>query len=266
MMRGFGHSNANRLRLTLLFSVVVVPAEARPVRRLFEPTDLEWEKPGTAELDLQLGMIRGPDAFRLVVPDCELDVGITKQIEIDVDGAFAFEGPDGGSFRYDHIAPDNLWVALKAGLLSFEDRRRSRVFSAGLQLGPKLPVARQAVGVGLEGLVLAGFGFEHTHVILNLGALVDPAVGSASRPVGYEGGVDFDQDLDGAGQWSFTGEVGSVHFFSPDADQLHTTAGIAWSPADSVTFSAIALAGLLRGSDRYGVLLGVSPKLQLFRQ
>jgi hypothetical protein len=252
------------LHAALLLLLMVGPAQARPIRRLFEPTDLEWEKPGTAELDLQLGMIRGPDAFRLVIPDVELDIGITHEIELDVDGAFAFEGPMSGQLRYDHVAPDNLWVPLKAGLLSFQNQAHSFVTATGLQLGPKLPIARQARGLGLEGLFLLGLGFEHTHANFNLGALLDPAVGGGSRPGGYEGGVAFDQDLDNAGKWSLTGEFGAVHFFSTDRDQMHATAGIALNPSDSLTLSAVALAGLLRADDRYGLLLGVSPKMRLW--
>src|SRR5690349_10275820 len=83
-------------------------ALARPHRRLFEPTDLELERPGVLELDLQAGLVRGPDAFRLSIPDAELDVGLLPDLEIDLDGAFALEGPDGGALSFDHLAPDNL--------------------------------------------------------------------------------------------------------------------------------------------------------------
>ena len=89
---------------------------------------------------------------------------------------------------------------------------------------PRFPTANQAQGVGVESLFLLGVGVEHTHVILNLGALFDPSIGGTSRPYGFEGGVDFDLDLDQSGKWSLTGEVGTVWFLSPDANQLHTTA------------------------------------------
>lgn len=264
MNRAFGRTSRICLQTALLCLCVAAPVNARSVRRLFEPTDLELESSGTAEFDLQLGAIRGPDAFRVAVPDFEFDLGLTKQLELDIDGALGLEGPDSGALHYDHVTSDNLWLALKAGLLSFEDQTRTRVLSSGLQVGPKLPTANQARGVGVESLFLLGIGFEHTHVILNLGALLDPPIGGTSRPCGFEGGVDFDLDLDQSGKWSLTGEVGTVRFLSPDANQLHTTAGLAWNPTNAVTFSLVGLAGLLRGSDRYGIVVGVSPKMRLW--
>src|SRR3954468_1791496 len=84
-------------------------APARRVRPLFEPTDLELEDSGTVEADLQLGVVRGEEASRLVFPDLELDVGVTRDLEIDLDGAYAIEAAPGGSFSFDRAAPDSLW-------------------------------------------------------------------------------------------------------------------------------------------------------------
>jgi hypothetical protein len=231
-------------------------AEARPIRRLFEPTDLELEGAGVAELDLEVGAVKRVDSNRIVVPDAEFDLGLTDQLELDVDGAFTLDSAAG--YR---VSPDNLWVALKAGLLSFQNASRSRVLSTGIQLGPKLPIARQAQGLGLEGLFLLGLSYPRTHFIANVGGLIDPSVGNASRPCGYEGGLSFDRDL--TDTWNISTEIGGVYFFSTDPRQLHTAAGLAWAPSESWTFSGTFMLGMSRGSDPYGVFFGVSPKVHL---
>src|SRR3954452_14768285 len=142
----------------------------RGVRPLFEPTDLELEDTGVAELDVQLGTLRsagGP--ARVVVPDFELDVGLLRNLELDIDGAYAIEGPAAGPFAFDHAAPDNLWVGLKVGLYDYGDDDRnvngapaagapgSDAFSLGVQVGPKLPVISGSHGVGGEVLALLGY-------------------------------------------------------------------------------------------------------------
>src|SRR5438552_2278800 len=94
----------------LVSSAVSGAAQARRgVRPLFEPTDLELEDPGVSEVDLQVGVIRGQGPWRLVVPDFEIDLGILRNLELDVDGAYALEAPGPGSFKFENAAPDNLW-------------------------------------------------------------------------------------------------------------------------------------------------------------
>jgi hypothetical protein len=251
-----------------LISLLATRAWARPVRRLFEPTDLELEDPGVAEVDLQMGLIRGRHRYRLVIPDFEIDLGLTRQVELDVDGAVAVEDRAGQTFEFDHVTPDDLWLSAKLGLLAAQLTQGHGagdvVVGFGLQLGPKLPTAREAEGVGVEGLGLVGLRWRQTQAILNLGGLLDPGVGRAGRPAGLEGGIDLDQGLDAAGVWSFKGELGGVRFLSADADQLTGTAGFAFHPTDRLEISLIGLAGLTAGSDRYGVLLGISQKLRLW--
>src|SRR5436190_20858536 len=92
----------------LVATLPSVAHAARHVRPIFEPTDLELEDPGTMEADLQLGFVRGKDAGRVVIPDVELDLGLTRVVELDLDGAYAIEGPQSGSFSFDHAAPDSL--------------------------------------------------------------------------------------------------------------------------------------------------------------
>jgi hypothetical protein len=237
----------------------------RGVRPLFEPTDLELEDPGSAELDLQLGLIRSPGPFRVVIPDFELDLGLLPNLELDVDGAYAIEGPEQGPFAFDHAAPDSLWPSLKLGLVAWANHDDSRVFALGTQLGPKLPTAPGAHGLGVEGLALFALSLPKTHFVLSSGAFVDPAPDAASaRPVGVEAGLDFARELDQRARYSLTAELSGVHFTSGEPAQLLGTLGVSVAPNDTIELSLVALGGLLAGSDRYGFLLGVSPHFALW--
>jgi len=242
-------------------------AAARPVRRLFEPTDLQLENAGVAEFDFQTGLIRGDAHYRLVVPDFEIDLGITRRLELDVDGTVNLEDQS-GTRTFDHVSPDNLWVSAKVGLaaltidLGHSDRDPALGF--GLQIGPKLPTARQAEGIGVEGVALVGLNWRRTQAVLNLGGLVDPGNGNAGRPKAIEGGIDFTQGLDARGLWSFVAGLGGVAYTTADNDQLTLTAGLELDPTEMLTLSLQALVGLIQGSDRYGVLLEVSPKVRLW--
>jgi hypothetical protein len=258
------------VRTTARMGLVVVAgvlaggdAEAR--RRFFEPTDLEMENPGTLEVDLQFGILRGDAPWRVALPDVELDIGLAPGAEIDIDGAYSIEDFDDGALSFDH-APDDLWVAAKLELYDAVDEVTHAGWALGTQLGPKLPTARDARGVGYEGLVLLGRHWgSGNHLVLNMGGLVDPGAAVASRrPVGVEGGVDLSVALGGT-NLSVSGELGGVRYFSAEPHQLHATAGITWASTSMLDISLIGLVGLLRGGDRAGVLLGVSPKIALWR-
>jgi hypothetical protein len=241
----------------------------RGVRPLFEPTDLELEAPGVTELDLQAGFIRGQGPWRAVVPDFELDVGVLRNLELDLDGAYALEDTPGGAFKLDNPAPDNLWLAAKVGLYDWVDEGRAAdelvAWAVGAQVGPKLPVASGSRGVGVEGLLLVGHVVYGMHFVLNAGAFVDPhPAPDAARSVGIELGLDFDRDLDAAGHFQVTAELAGVRFLSSDPHQLLATGGLAWSPTEATQISLTGLVGFLDGSDRYGALVGVSQKLRLF--
>jgi len=252
--------------LVLLAAIGASPAQARKVRPLFEPTDLELEEPGVLEVDLQLGVIQSRGPARIVLPDFELDLGLLPNLELDIYGAYAVEGPSHGPFAFDHAAPDSLWPAVKLGVYDANDPEQHTAFALGVQLGPKLPVAVASHGVGVEGLALVGTAISRTHLVWNAGAFVDPAPDAPpSRPVGLEIGVDIDIDLDAQDRFSFEGGVSAVRFVSSDPDQLLFTSGISWSPLEALDLSLLGLFGVLQGSDRYGVLLGVSPKIRLFR-
>jgi hypothetical protein len=240
-------------------------ALARATRPLFEPTDLELEDTGIVELDLQVGAVRSQGPWRVVVPDFELDLGLLPWLELDLDGAYAIEGPSTGPFSFDHAAPDSLWPSVKIGFVDLHDGGTGRALAVGMQVGPKLPVASGAHGVGFESLLLIGGVVKKLHVVLNAGGFVEPAPDAGSeRPKGLELGLDLQQGLDAAQHFSLTGELSAVRFVSSDPNQLLATAGVTWSPTEMLDLSVTALWGFLAGSDRYGVLLGVSPKFHRF--
>jgi len=224
------------------------------------------EEVGNLELDVQFGVLRGEVPWRAVVPDIEVDIGLAPGAEIDIDGAYAIEGPDDGGFSFDHAAPDDLWVAAKLGLYDEVDEGTTAGWAIGAQLGPKFPTARDSHGVGYEGLILVGRHWgSDGHLVLNMGGLVDPGAAVASRrPVGVEGGVDLSVALRGT-SLSVSGELAGIRFFSADPHQLHATAGLTWASTSALDISLIGLVGFLRGGDRAGVLLGVSPKIALWK-
>jgi len=266
------------MRRALVFAIVLAGASGlsgvararRGVRPLFEPTDLELEDPGVSELDLQVGLVRGQGPWRLVVPDFEIDLGVLRNLELDVDGSYALEAPGPGSFKFEDAAPDNLWAALKIGVADWVDEGKDAddltAWALGAQAGPKIPAASGSHGVGFEVLVLVGHVVRSAHFVLNAGAFVDPSPApAANRPIGIEVGVDFDRDLDAAGHYQVTAELSGVRFLSSDPNQLLATAGLAWTPIPPYTqLSIVGLVGFLEGSDRYGLLFGLTQKIGIW--
>lgn len=250
------------LALAILM-ITAAPALARPMRARFEPTDLELEKPGVLDVDLQVGYLYGVQS-RLMLPDFEVDLGITRRFEIDLDGAYAIDPRTAAG----DAAPDNLWLAGKIGV--FDLRWEHFMFSGGVQLGPRLPVAHGAVGVGFDGLLLVGLAFNRTHLVLNLGGYIDPGQPTmdptkTARPIGVQLGLAVDVDLTRDGRFGFHGELGGVVGVAVDPSQVVLAAGLVFSPNDNLDLSILALVGLLPGADRAGGMLGVSPKLVLWR-
>jgi hypothetical protein len=257
--------NAAKASLVALLVFDARTAWARQ-RHRFEPTDLEWETSGQAELDVQVGAVRAEGPWRTVVPDVEVDLGLAPNVEIDIDGAYAVEGPDDGQFSLDHPAPENIWIAAKLGLFDTrENDADTTAWAVGVQLGPKLPVANDAHGIGYEALVLAGYTWGENHFVFNLGGLVDPGLHvSSDRPEAVEGGLDVDVAF-GKSPFSMTAELAAVHFFSADSDQLNGTAGLTLAANPDLDLSLVGLVGFLKGGDRGGVLFGVSPKFALWK-
>jgi hypothetical protein len=250
----------------LMAATIVLPAgaSARP-RPRFEPTDLEWEETGVAEVDLEFGAIRSPGPWRFVIPDFELDFGIHHNVELDLDGAYAVEGPDSGSFSFDHAVPDALWPSVKVGLWDDHDDEAKTARAIGIQIGPKLPVAHGAHGIGAEGLIVVGGRLIALNAVLNIGGFVEPTQdATSSRQYGAEVGLDLELELDRQNRFQWTGELAAAYFISHDPNQLHATSGITWSASPTLDLSVVGVFGFLAGDDRYGILFGIEPKLRLF--
>ena len=250
----------------LMAATIALPAgvSARP-RPRFEPTDLEWEETGVAEVDLEFGAIRSPGPWRFVIPDFELDFGIHHNVELDLDGAYAIEGPDSGAFAFDHAVPDSLWPSLKIGIWDDHDYETHHAQAIGIQIGPKLPVAHLSHGIGAEGLLMVGGSLQGVNAVLNLGGFIEPAQdGVTYRQIGVETGVDLQVQLDAQNRFQWTGELATAYFISPDPNQLHATTGITWSASPNLDLSVVGVFGFLAGDDRYGILFGIEPKLRMF--
>jgi hypothetical protein len=263
-----GRQQLRRLPICAAAWIVVVAASgtARSAgpRPLFEPTDLELEEPGTVQLDAQIGQLRGQDASKVVLPDFEIDLGLSRNVEFDIDGQYAIEGPGARGFRLDRPGPDNLWLCTKLGLLDIrQDNIRSWAF--GVQLGPKVPVAHGNHGAGYEGLLLLSRSVGRLQAVVNFGALIDPGVSvSRGRPAGVEAGLDLNVLLSKRYALNALGELGGVRFVSKDAHQLHATVGISWGASSATDISLIGMKGLLSGGDQYGLLVGLAQRISLF--
>jgi hypothetical protein len=244
-------------------SLVASTASARGRRPRFEPTDLELEDPGVAELDLQAGPAfgAGDSGHRFVVPDLEFDLGLLANVEIDVDAAFAIDQFDGKS---PHLDGEAVWTAAKLGLYDSHDARTGHAIAAGIELGPRLPTVGTK-GLGYAGLGLLGWQEHRLHLVGNLGVIIDPGEqitrGQAKSVVA---GIDLDLDLDGRDLWSLIGELATAYYVSNDPNELTVTCGASVNVIPNLELSAIALAGLLPGGDRAAILFGVSPKLALW--
>ena len=247
------------------FALLLVASTAHAKRHpQFEPTDLELEDSGVMELDLQVGVVKGTDAHRIVLPDFELDLGLLDNVELGLDGTYSIAGqPDGTPRFLDHAAPDNLWASLKVGLYDGREDP-DHAWALGVQAGPKLPVGTDQHGVGVEGLALIGRVQGPAHLVLGLGGLVDPHATAAPRPWGLEAGLDLELDLDDVNHWALLGEVAASWFGSPDPTQCNATLGLQYSATPKLDLSVVGAIGFVPGSDPYGLFFGVSPKVGLW--
>jgi len=252
-----------RVLLASALLLAATPAAARLRHRVpaFEPTDLDLEDPLTFEFGLQFGaMFRdGEPSTRLFMPDFELDLGLTERVEIDVDGALSLD-EEGGKFT---LAGDNLWTSTKLGFVSKKDPLDpERVWALGAQLGPRLPTAPDSVGTGFGAVLLGARMAAPWHVIANVGSVLEPRDRSEpKRSLALLGGVDLDYDLDAANRWSLLAETGAAYSFGPDPNDVHATLGLDLAATDWLDLSLVGFYGFLTGGDRYGVFLGVTPKL-----
>jgi hypothetical protein len=239
-----------------------VSARSRP---RFEPTDLEWESPGVFEADVEFGYVRSPTTGRVVVPDFELGIGILDNVELNLGGSYALESTVPGSFSFDRPVASSLWPSLKIGIYDHHDQETQGARAIGVQVGPRIPVASGAHGLGFESLLVFGGSRRGLTVAFNLGAFVEPPADAVSRyALGVDAGVDLELALDSRERFQLTGELAGSYFFTADPNQLHTTCGITWTANPNLDLSVVGIFGILPGDDRYGVLFGFEPKLRLF--
>ncbi len=258
------HCQAVTVLASLCVCAVNQLAYAAPGIGRFEPTDLHMAEPGELELDTQVGvsMLDG-SSDRLLLPDFELNLGLTRNVELDIDGSFAMEHFSSKSREY---LGEPLWVGVKLGLADWRDDAKHRAFALGLQLGPLLPTTNNMRGVGYGGLVLAGLVRGPLQVVFNAGALYAPRyeVLSDEPPARVMGGIDLYLALDNKDRWALLGELGGSFFWKHDFHELSATAGVGWNVNKHFALSAIVLCNALDNGERVSFLVGVTPKLKLW--
>ncbi|MEA2750779.1 MAG: hypothetical protein QOI41_4922 [Myxococcales bacterium] len=251
--------------LTTCVLIVATATVARAEgRRRFEPTDLRLQPAGVVEIDLQGGPVTGEDGTRAFAPDFETSIGIGSHVELEIDGTFGFDDSAKPIFL------DNTLVAVRIAMFDEPDEPGSKAaWSGGIQAGPRLPTLPQRRLLGFEGLAIVGRSTGRMHVFFQAGSIVDPLEpvpgrSRLQRPVGIESGVNFDLDLDEAGVWSLTGEVGAIKYLSPQLDQLHIAGGPQLQVTPWLDVSLVGLVGLLPGGDRLGLFLGADTRFKMF--
>jgi len=105
---------------------------SRRARPLFEPTDLEMEEPGVIQVDTQVGPMRGPSRWKTVVPDVEVDIGLLRNFELDLDFAYAIEGLTREGFP-GTIQRLTTFGCEQAGAVDARDASGSRSWAVGMQ-------------------------------------------------------------------------------------------------------------------------------------
>lgn len=236
-------------------------AHGAPRRRHFEPDDLELEEPGILDFDLQVGPVLGNSASgnHVLIPDFEIGLGLTRNVELDVSGTFTLDRESGQR----HVTGDALWLAAKLGLLDTRDTQ-GNAWAFGIELGPRLPTL-DAAGIGYGALGLLGFKHRGLTLVLNAGGLIDPGASlSDERPSSLVFGFDLNAELDQRGEWSLQSELGFAHYSSSDPDELAFTLGATCAVNRHLDVSLTALSGFLANTDHAGLLLGVSPQLGLW--
>ena len=230
-------------------------------QRHFEPDDLELENPGVLDLDVQAGPVLGDATIRnhLLLPDFEIGLGLTREVELDVSGAFYFDRVGGQR----HTSGDALWVATKLGLYDDSDVPGD-AWAVGVELGPRFPTVHSG-GVGYGALGLVGYTHGRLTWVLNAGTLIDPGASiSDQHSSSLVCGVDFNADFSPRSRWSVQSELGAAYYFSPDPHELSAALGATYAVTPRLDLSLTALGGFLRHTDHAALLLGVSPQVELW--
>lgn len=246
------------------FALFANTAHAAPGIGRFEPTDLKMAEPGELEVDTQVGIgISDGQADRLLLPDFELNLGLTRNVELDVDGSFLVEHYTSKSREY---LGEPLWAGVKLGVLDIRDDAKRRAFAFGLQLGPLLPTTSHMRGIGYGALALAGIVRGRVQLVFNAGVHYAPrnALFNDLSPGRVVGGVDLRWAFDPRERWALLGEVGASVYWNHSAHEFSTTVGLEWSPSRHYSLSAVVLGNALFEGDKLSFLVGFTPRIRLF--
>jgi len=231
------------------------PAQARRFfRARFRPGSLEIQKVGQLELESELGGIYGDgeDGSRTSLPDFALSLGVLKWLEVDLDTSFAQTKLGRDDTQY---VGEPLWVAARADLYNFADKKTGTSFGIGVQAGPRLPSIHNARGIGAGAVGLIGGGTKTLHAVLNLGSTID-----AAQSASINFGVDLEYEFELRHKWSLMGEIAGAHYFGgqPDANQLLLLVGFGAEISEDLELSLLALTGPAFEGDRLGLLAGIT--------
>jgi len=252
---------APRAALVALLVTASSAAHAATRRHHFEPDDLELDEPGILDFDLQAGPVLGNSdtGDRVLIPDFELTLGLTRNVELDLSGAFSIYRKNGQR----KLTGDSLWLASKLGLVDERDSR-GNAWALGLELGPRLPTF-EAVGLGYGALGLLSFRHRGLTLVLNAGSFIDPGPSlDVKGPRSLLLGLDVNAALDQRGQWSLQAELALAHYLGSDPDEFAVTLGVTYAASPRLDLSLTALAGVLPDTDHFALLVGASPQLGLW--
>ncbi len=247
----------------LLVLFAALPVDARTRRAVFDPEDLEMQKPGVLFIETTGGLLRDGQGRHEVMPDLSLDLGLTKSTELNIDGTFAriSQGPNtwGGMSN----APDNIWLSLKNPLWTNRVRHSESAQTIGVQYGLKLPVARQSHGLGAQALGMFGLSATQRRLVLNIGYFVDPTTANV-QAWGALSGVDYEFDLDPEGVWQITGDLSGAWYGQDHTKELALTGGVTYVWQEKIELSLLGLGGWLAGGPAVGGFINVSPRITLW--
>jgi hypothetical protein len=221
-------------------------------------------EPGELEVDTQVG-IAGVDGHpdRLLLPDFELNLGLTRNVEFNLDGSFLVEHYQSKSRVY---LGEPLWAGVKLGLFDTRNEAKRRAFALGIQLGPLLPTTSNMRGIGYGSLALAGLVSGRVQLVFNAGVLYSPryVAHRDESPGRVVGGVDLRWAFDPRDRFALLGELGGSLYWTHNFHELSTTVGLEWSPSRHFRLSAVALGNVLPEGDRLSFLFGFTPRLKLW--
>ncbi len=250
---------------TLLGLAGPFPAQASGRRPVFDPEDLEMEEPGVLDLELNTGLVRDGQTWRVIAPDLSIDLGLTDELELDLDATASWVSPDNTALRPQDVALDSLWLSLKHALY-FDRDENGITWALGLQHGLRLPLQGGQQGVGYEALLLGGLAWRGFSMVLNLGGFVDPIpYGSSLPPRGLLGGLSWHLQLDDGNHFAFVGDL-SAAWYADTPAEFAATPGFLWAPIETLEITVSALGGWLSGGAAGGVLIGISPKFRVWGQ